>query len=923
MKIRQLSRCVSVLLVALVLSACGRDDPESMIASAKSYLAKNDPNAAIVQLKNALQQTPNNAEARLLLAKALLEGGDAVDAETEVRKAFELKYSGDDAFALLSRVLLQQREYQKMISELSERKLEDSQARADLMTSLAFAYIGLSKVNDARTSIDAALAASPRYPRAQVAQAQLALTENNLPAALELVDAALAQTPDDVQAMLLKADVEMAQDRGGQAVKTLERLVELRPDSAAARFALITILVRAGQIDIAAAQLDSLKKLAPRDPRTLYAVAIVAYGRGNMQAAHEAIQQVLSVAPEHLPSLLLSGLVNYRLGSYRAAEEALRTVVAKVPDDRGALRTLVSTYVRTGRTAQAFETLEPALQRAPNDPALLQSAAEVYLASNNPAKAAEMYERVTALDKSDVASRVRLAQVRLATGDAAQAFKDLEAIVEANPALPAADLALISAHLRRRESAAALAAAIALEKKQPENPLVHNIKGVVYLSTRDFKNARASFDQALKLDPGYTAASTNLAQLDFAEHNVAGARKRYEQLLVKDPGNEQTLLALVGLLVASKAPDAEVKATIERAIAANPNSVRPFLVLIGYYAKLKDAKAALAAAQAARSAFPENPQVLEVLGAAQQAAGETNQALETFARVAKLLPQSTAPLMRLAGVQATLKDYDGAIDSLHKVIAMQPDLPSAWLALASIYVAANRAGDGIANARKLQKAYPTRAVGFGLEGQLLLSQKKPAEAVIAFREGLSREPIPLLGVMTYATYQSAGKPDQAAAMAQRWQKEHPKDTQLRMFQAQQSTFAKDYRVAAQHYRDILELEPDHVTVLNNLAWVLNELGDPKALEYAERATTLAPNVPTVIDTHGWILVQQGNAKRGLELLREASGLDPEDPEIRLHLAKALLKTGDKPAAKSELETLAVKGNASRARTEAQQMLKEL
>jgi cellulose synthase operon protein C len=923
MKTWQHSRSISVLLVALALSACGQNDPQSLIASAKTYLAKNDLNAASVQLKTALQKDPNNAEARVLLAKTLLEGGDGASATTEVRKGIELKYPGDDATTLLARAMLLQRDYQKLISELGERRLSDPLAQADLKSSLAIAYLGVGDPKEARAAIDAAFTAKPQYPRALMAQAQLEVSQNHVPEALELIDAALAQTPDDMQALLLKADLQIFLGRGPLAVKTLERLVELRPDAVAARFALVTTLVRTGQVDIAAAQLDSLKKLAPQDVRTLYAEAVIAYTRGNMPAAREAIQQVLSVAPTHLPSLFLSGLVNYQMGSYAAAEEALRTVVAKAPENRVAIRALVSTYLRTGRTARAFETLEPVLQRAPNDPALLQAAAEVYLASNDPTKAAAMYERATALDKTNLVGQVRLAQVRLATGDADRAFKDLEAIAEANPALQSADLAIVSGHMRRHEWDLALAAAIALEKKQSSNPLVYNIKGVVYVAMRDIKNARASFEQALKLDPGYSAAAINLAQLDLAERNFEGARKRYDQILAKDPGNLQTLVALAGVLAASKAPEADVRAVLDRAIAANPASIRPRVILVGYYAQMKNPKAALAAAQAALAAFPDNAEILEILGAAQQAAGENNQALETFARAAKLLPQNPAPLLRLAGVQTTLKDYDGALISLNKALAVQPELTSTWLALATVYVRSGRVSDGIDAARKLQKTYPNRAVGYALEGQLLMNQKKAAEAVVAFREGLAREAVPFLSVLTYTALQSAGKPDQAAAMAQRWQKEHPKDIQLHTFQAQQSMAAKDYKAAMPHYQAILQQDPDNAAMLNNLAWALNELGDPKALDYAARAATLSPYAPTVIDTYGWVLVQQGDAKRGIELLRQASNIAPQDAEVRLHLAKALLKTGDKAAAKSELETLVVQSESSTARAEAQQMLKAL
>ena len=77
----------SALLATLVLVGCGGENPETMVSSAKEFLAKHDHKAAAIQLKNALQQNPQLAEARFLLAKALLEGGDPTGAEVELRKA--------------------------------------------------------------------------------------------------------------------------------------------------------------------------------------------------------------------------------------------------------------------------------------------------------------------------------------------------------------------------------------------------------------------------------------------------------------------------------------------------------------------------------------------------------------------------------------------------------------------------------------------------------------------------------------------------------------------------------------------------------------------------------------------------------------------------------------------------------------------
>ena len=71
------SRSAAAICAVLFLAAaCSRNDPSSFLSSAQSYMQKADYKAAIVQLKNVIQGAPENAEARYLLAKALLETGD-------------------------------------------------------------------------------------------------------------------------------------------------------------------------------------------------------------------------------------------------------------------------------------------------------------------------------------------------------------------------------------------------------------------------------------------------------------------------------------------------------------------------------------------------------------------------------------------------------------------------------------------------------------------------------------------------------------------------------------------------------------------------------------------------------------------------------------------------------------------------------
>jgi len=92
-------------------------------------------------------------------------------------------------------------------------------------------------------------------------------------------------------------------------------------------------------------------------------------------------------------------------------------------------------------------------------------------------------------------------------------------------------------------------------------------------------------------------------------------------------------------------------------------------------------------------------------------------------------------------------------------------------------------------------------------------------------------------------------------------------------------------------------------VLNNLAWVLDQLKDPRAREFAERAQELAPNDPAALDTLASVLLRRGETDRAIDLLLRAVTLAPDNADVRLHLAQAWLKSGNKPKARRELEVL--------------------
>jgi Flp pilus assembly protein TadD len=133
----------------------------------------------------------------------------------------------------------------------------------------------------------------------------------------------------------------------------------------------------------------------------------------------------------------------------------------------------------------------------------------------------------------------------------------------------------------------------------------------------------------------------------------------------------------------------------------------------------------------------------------------------------------------------------------------------------------------------------------------------------------------------------------------------------------------DWASAAREYKVMLETKADDALVLNNLAFAAGRLNDPKAIEYAQKADQLVPNNAAILDTLGVLQVETGDVRKGLDSLQRATALAPNSPSIRLNLARALVKDGQKDAAKKELETLAKLGDKFAGQAEVTKLMKEL
>ena len=913
----------ATLAMALLVSACGSDSPDALLASAQDYLSRNDAPAAIIQLKNVLKDRPDSAKARLLLGQALQATGDIAGAETEFRKAQDLGAAPDEVVPQLAQALLLGKQFGKITTDYALLQLASAPAQASLKTTVAIAWLRQGQEDKFRASIDEALKAKADHVPALIELVRASAQRGNIDEALAGLDKIPRQSSGADEAHKLRGDLLLYGKRDMDAAMVAYRdALQVNPSYLEGQAAVVQLLLLQGKTEAAAEALQGLAKEAPGKPQTLYLQAMLAYAKNDLKAAQEHAQKLVTLTPENFRALELAGMTELRLGANVQAEALLAKALQLEAGLPMARRGLVTAYVRQGRLDKAMSALPVDVERNDRDPGMMALAGQVYMLHGDVDRAQRYFARASSLDPEDPAKRTSLAVSRLASGQGDAALGELQSIAASDDGV-VADMALINALLQERKVDQALKAIDALEKKRPADVMPVFLRGRALLLKRDAVGARKAMERVLEIDPNYFPAVGVLAVLDNADKRPDDARARLEAAIKRQPGNVQAHLALVELRQANGADKTELATLLRKVVEAAPSSPLPRLLLAEHHLRHSEPKDALVVAQQAVSALPDNVQLLDVLGRAQSANGEHNQAQASFNRMAALQPQSSLPFLRMASANLIAGDRDAASQNLRKALEIEPKSLEAQQGQVSLAMAAQKPGDALAISRAVQKQRPKEQVGYMLEGEIHAAGKAWDKAADAFRAGLKQVASPELAVRLHDVLLSAAKKPEADRWAAEWSRTQPKDAAFPFYLGNRALTLNELPESLRHFERVVAIQPENAAALNNLAWLKGQLGRDGALADAERANALAPNQPAFMDTWAMLLSSANQHERALEMQKKVVQLQPQVLEFKLNLAKIQIKAGNKDAARALLDELSAAGDRFSAQAEVDRLKKTL
>ena len=274
----------------------------------------------------------------------------------------------------------------------------------------------------------------------------------------------------------------------------------------------------------------------------------------------------------------------------------------------------------------------------------------------------------------------------------------------------------------------------------------------------------------------------------------------------------------------SRALPTEVKAALDRAVAANPNAAAPRLALVAHYRRISDKQAALdAGARGAGGRFRTSRGSLELHGAAQLAAGETNQALRDVHAPDAAQPgkarRAAACRKRYSAPRRTTPRR--SMRSARR-LPFNRTTPRLWRCSATPYLLAGNPADADrrgapAAARAAEGAHRLRARGRAARR----AEEYWREAPRAVARGDLSE---AYGRACAAPYTSLGAAGTRRGERVRRPLDQGASEGRGLPRAGRPAAPGDqgHAGATAAYRAALEIDPENVVVLNNLAWLLNE-----------------------------------------------------------------------------------------------------
>lgn len=323
------------------------------------------------------------------------------------------------------------------------------------------------------------------------------------------------------------------------------------------------------------------------------------------------------------------------------------------------------------------------------------------------------------------------------------------------------------------------------------------------------------------------------------------------------------------------------------------------LAWLGFLYLRKDQPAkAVPVLEKAAELRPKDLEVLNNLGNAYVATEQNDKALEMYQQVAELNPKMFEPWYNIGNIQLVKQDYAKAVDAYKKAAALKPDDAFVQNNLGAAHEGLKQSEAAAACYMKAATLRPDNRIFARNAGFAYLRLRQDAKA------------------LPYLEKASADKNDAQVilALAEAYGRLDRKADALKLLESAQTNLAAnatywfnlgvlrnqagDTAGAEVAYKNALQIDENDPDSLNNLGLLLfRKRQFEEAAELFGKLAGLTPSSMAAKINQASSLAMAGRLTRATEIWKEIVKAEPSRLDVRLDLAAALWKLGDKEGAK--------------------------
>lgn len=897
------------------------------LVQGQAELAKGDYKSALISLRNAVRDDPNNPEARAALADISLRLGDVATADKEIRRAVELGLRNAKTIDLLGRVLA----ITDKIGDLNDQMVgprDDKTLQAVAMAWRGYAHMRHRRLEEAQKSFDQALALDPTLPRAHLGLAQFNLGTGKREAAMAAVEQVLQRNPTDAEGLALRGEIRRLSGDKEAAKKDFAEAIKLDPSNVGARVAYASLLLDDNKLDEARQEVVAALRLSPGHAIGNNLYALGAYKKGEFNEGIERLEKLGDRIADYPPNLYMLALLKLRTNQTAQAETLLDRFLAVAPGHVRARIILADLASRRQNYQRAVTLLRPMVDRDNPVPEAAIALAAAYTGMGNSVDAKAAYEKAamaTGTTEADVRNRLRIGLGRMQLGESDKAIDDIESAIDIDDKSAPARTALALALLRRGETAKAIEAAEALRQIEPDKPGPLLLMGTIQIVAGDWDKARAALGEAQRMAPTAPNGPMTIAMLDLQEGFGDRALTGYRKVLETNPTLGQASLAIANIELARGNEDAAL-AMYEKAYQQDATMEAAGAQIVNAHLRKNNKDRALQVARELLAKKPQSQVAIRAMALAQFAQGDKTAANGTLKQLIAAAPKAPESYMAVGNTLMQQGDRAGAAALYKDALGAKADYAPALLARMAIDIADGKTADAQSAATVFVNQTKSPRPVAELMAIATFQAGKPQEAVTQLRELIRNKRASAGAERDLASaLLASGDAKGAIEILEQLQAKAPDDLGLRMALGdawiREGTLAK----AAQQYEFVLPKQPRNPIVLNNLAWIYAKNKDPRAIKFAEDANKAAPNSREIQDTLGQQLIDssaQEAVERGVWLMRLARANGLATADAALGLARGLVKLKQNDQAKPLLTAVAANGTADE-KAKANELLKQI